>query len=204
MSAAEREAALTVARDMLARYRGPCSKGAQRLAVGPDVVPTVRSIVGAALHAAPQPVTRPWVSYSLAVIGGLVAAVDARAGSLDPASLLSERSLARHVHDDRRDLSTHSRASYRVRLEIIADGYFRPPSGRTLTRPPLSDFGDVVAYRRHQEDDLVAWAAGLKTPLQRPACALSSPSGWAEECDAATCSASSAPPRSARAWSTTR
>ncbi len=150
------EAALADAIYRVGRY-----KGHPRLPS--DAADFTRRAVLDALPAAPQPVQAPWVNYSLTIVGGLARWAVATGQPITREHLLTERVIARYVHQFHADKPGGTRAGYISRLELIAGlliGH-RPESVPITQDPP------GLPLTREQEADAWQWARSLSTSLRR-------------------------------------
>ena len=123
------EQSLQMALERIRTYKGskPVFDDATRL--------LVQGVVIDALAIAPQPVTRGWVSTSLAAVGTLVRWAQTMAEPLEREHLLSQGTRNRFLNLGTTDLVDTSRRNLRCRLDLIATGLSQGYVAPTVTRP---------------------------------------------------------------------
>lgn len=157
----ETDPAIRQALAMVARYEGWPK-------LGPGPLAVAQSIVETGMTVAPTPVSRRWVRYSLSVAGGLARWADATGQPLTVEHLLSAEVRARFVFVAKAGMGTQSQASYRSRLEAFAVGHQLAESGHdVVVRLPRAGYLEPLTVT--DEDDLWAWASGLRPWKRRAA-----------------------------------
>ena len=136
---AEQMAALVAAHGRITRFRG--DKMSQTAAV------FVRSVVRDVLYAAPQPVTRHWVNYSLTVVSGLVRMCEDAGIALTRQRVFSERTRQRFLHVVCADHVDMAQAGYRSRLDVISGALSRSAAPRTRRSSPPRSTSSQTASR---------------------------------------------------------
>lgn len=159
MPTPEQREALTAAHQRLTRFRG------ERLR--PEAIVFVRAVVRDALYAAPQPVTKHWVAYSLTVISGLVRSCDVAGMPLDRGRVFSERTRQRFLHVACAGMVSMAQAGYRSRLDVITEALQNTSADTSLSRPTITAQDVLIPYTDREESGLVAWAAGTRPASRR-------------------------------------
>ncbi|TYP87133.1 hypothetical protein [Blastococcus xanthinilyticus] len=156
---AEQMAALVAAHGRITRFRG--DKMSQTAAV------FVRSVVRDVLYAAPQPVTRHWVNYSLTVVSGLVRMCEDAGIALTRQRVFSERTRQRFLHVVCADHVDMAQAGYRSRLDVISGALSRSAQVAALTRPTISAADVLTPYSAETIVDVRAWVGGIRPATRR-------------------------------------
>ncbi|UZJ24521.1 site-specific integrase [Rhodococcus antarcticus] len=152
--------AMQKALDRIRTYKGSSP------VLDPQSAFVVQQIVLDALVCAPQPVTRAWVSFSLAVTGRLVEWARTVGEDVVAEHLLSAQTRRRFLHLGCGDYTDGTRRNYRSRIDLIANAQAGVVPTATaiglrqnnLPVEPISDY-DVAT--------LWVWAQGAKTSMQR-------------------------------------
>lgn len=158
MPSQEQISALATAHARVTRYRGRGLSSAGAV--------FVRAAVRDALYTAPQPVTRPWVDYSLTVVGGLVGMCETAGTPLTRQRVFSERSRNRYLHVTCAGFAPMAQSGYRSRLTVISSALTRSAQVAALTRVSISAQDVLSPYTATQIVDLLTWVSGMR-PLTR-------------------------------------
>lgn len=156
---AEQMTAFAAAHGRVTRFRG------SRLTQ--DGAAFVRAAVRDALYAAPQPVTKHWVNYSLSVIARLVGMCEQAAIPLERQYVFTPRTRQRFIHVACADMVDMAQAGYRSRLDVISDALRRAPQHLTMDRPGICANDVLAPYTEADEIGMVAWAAGTRPASRR-------------------------------------
>lgn len=106
--------------------------------MGRAVVDFTREAVRDALHAAPQPVTRSWISYSTSCLGTLAARCEEQGMS-----------------------------SYRSRLDVLAGALLHGQNESAWPRAALSAIDITTPYDDEQAARIALWSTGLRPAARR-------------------------------------
>ena len=148
-----RETALEVAARFVASYKGYPPLPA-------DVAHFVRELVMDALVAAPQPVTHAWVRHSLGLAGNFARWCADQGMPLDRDVLLTRPVINRWVHVGLVSKAAGTQATYRSRLEILADCVATTPWDRA-GRYALVKSEPSLPLTAQEQADAWLWAANL-------------------------------------------
>lgn len=124
-----------------------------------------RDAVRDALPAAPQPVSKPWVSGSLATLGAFATWVENQGEPLTREHVFAESTRMRYLTG--RDggalhLSEFTRRNYRLRLDVMASVLLGSPRELITGRKPLGQPDALMPLTPQQEVDLWVWSEGLR------------------------------------------
>lgn len=155
----EQMAAFEVAHRRVTRFRGD--------GLTPQGAAFVRAAVRDSLYAAPQPVTKPWVGYSLTVIAGLVRMCETAGIPLTRQRVFSERTRKRYLHVTFADFAPMAQSGYRSRLDVITAALRNAPQDLSFSRPTISADDVLTPYTVADEVGLVAWGASTRPVTRR-------------------------------------
>lgn len=117
----------------------------------------------------PGPVTREWVSQTLATLGGYGTWLHNEGEPVTREHALQARSWERWLDgpDGTTTLSEYSRRNYRIRLDKIAVVLLSSQRRVDAYDPGLGVQPPLVPLTRQQETDLWVWAAGVRPATRR-------------------------------------
>ena len=123
-----------------------------------------RDVVRDALPAAPQPVSKSWVSQALAVTGAFATWVHNQGEPLTREHVFAEATRRRWLtgRDGPMHLSEYSRRNYRLRLDIMASILLGSQRETITGRKPLPIRDPLLPLTRQEETDLWVWSEGLR------------------------------------------
>lgn len=144
----------------VAAYRG--TKGVSR-----EVVEFTRSTVRDALGAAPQPPTTCWISYSLCVVGMLAVDCERQGLPLDRSVVLDRARIDRFLSHGCSHMTSAGKASYRSRLDIVANALLHGQNDSAWPRALLRAGDTLKPWDDEQAARIALWTSGLRPAGRR-------------------------------------
>lgn len=141
-------------------YRG--SKSTSRA-----VVEFTREAVRDSLHAAPQPVTRAWISYATCIVGGLAASCERQGLPLDRTVVLDRARIDRYIAHDCAAMTKPGRSSYRSKLDVIAGALLHGQNDSAWPRATLNAADTVRPWTDEQAARVALWTSGARPRPRR-------------------------------------
>ena len=133
----------------------------------PAVVAFTRAAVRDALPAAPQPVTRAWISYATSCLGTLAARCEAQGLPLEREVVLDRARIDRFLSHDCAHLSLQSQAGYRSRLDVIGKALLPGQNDAPWPRAKLSKIDRVAPWDGAQAARVGLWMTGARPESRR-------------------------------------
>lgn len=131
------------------------------------VVDFTREAVRDALPAAPQPVTRSWIAYSVSCVGTLAARCEEQGLPLDRTVVLDRARIDRFLTHDCRHMTTQGASSYRSRLDVIAGALLFGQNESAWPRAALSAYDVTTPWDDAQLARIALWTTGLRPAARR-------------------------------------
>ena len=141
-------------------YRG--GKSMSRAVVG-----FTREAVRDALCAAPQPVTRSWVSYSTSCVGTIAARCEEQGLPLDRSVVLDRARIDRFLSHECKHMTKQGRSSYRSRLDVVAGALLFGQNESAWPRATLSAFDTVAPWDDAHAARVALWTSGSRPAARR-------------------------------------
>ncbi len=141
-------------------YRG--GKGASR-----EAVEFVREAVRDAMVAAPQPVTKAWISYSTSAVGLLVRACEEQGLPLDREVVFERSRIDRFLSHGCKHLVTQARSGYRSRLDVVAGALLFGQNESAWPRATMRADDTVVPWDETRSARIALWTSGLRPATRR-------------------------------------
>ena len=135
--------------------------------MGKAVVEFTREAVRDALHAAPQPVTKSWISYSTSCVGTIAARCEDQGLPLDRTVVLDRARIDRFLSHDCKHMTAQARSSYRSRLDVVAGALLFGQNESAWPRAALSALDITTPYDDAQAARIALWATGLRPAARR-------------------------------------
>ncbi len=131
------------------------------------VVDFTREAVRDALHVAPQPVTRSWISYSTSCVGTIAARCEEQGLPLDRSVVLDRARIDRFLAHECRHMTKQGRSSYRSRLDVVAGALLHGQNESAWPRATLSAYDTVSPWSDEQAARVALWTTGLRPASRR-------------------------------------
>lgn len=155
VNAQEQAAALARAVAQVGRYRGLKSTGR-------GAVEFTHAAVRDVLCVAPQPVTPAWVLYTTSAVGRLAAVCEAQGVPLTRDAVFARSRIDRFLAQDCARLAAGTRATYRSRLDAVAQVLLNGANDSPWPRAAISGLDVTVPYTYEQTGQMTAWARALR------------------------------------------
>lgn len=155
----EQAEALARGRQRAQAYRGHKHTGLAAVAFTRDAVADCVDI-------APQPVTDTWVLYSTSVVGQLASWCAAQGVDLTREAVFDRSRIDRFLSQHCAGMVPGARASYRARLDKIAQFLLNGANDAPWARPCLAATSVVTPYSFEETGRITAWARAVR-PYRR-------------------------------------
>lgn len=131
------------------------------------VVDFTREAVRDALPAAPQPVTRSWISYATSCVGTVAARCEEQGLPLDRTVVLDRATIDRFLAHECKHMTKQGRSSYRSRLDVVAGALLHGQNESAWPRATLSAYDTVSPWDDAQAARVALWTSGLRPASRR-------------------------------------